>query len=72
MGICKGKPKQNGGNFSSNPLNKETDMIDENLKRIKKQFDDLTLLLECMSQEFKAITDSIIKLQMSQQQQNEK
>ncbi|CAD8089687.1 unnamed protein product [Paramecium primaurelia] len=53
------------------PLVPEPEITDENVKRIKQQFEDLTQLLESMSQEFKTITDNIIKLQQSQQQQIE-
>ncbi|CAD8104936.1 unnamed protein product [Paramecium sonneborni] len=66
MGICGGT--QRNRELPKQRLIEEPDLNDENVKRIKKQFEELTQLLETMSSEFKAITDSIIKLQESQQQ----
>ncbi|CAD8197788.1 unnamed protein product [Paramecium pentaurelia] len=69
MGACASQKNPNTDNKP--PLVPEPEITDENVKRIKQQFEDLTQLLESMSQEFKTITDNIIKLQQSQQQQIE-
>ncbi|CAK59253.1 unnamed protein product (macronuclear) [Paramecium tetraurelia] len=65
MGACAGtqKPQKE----SEKPLIMPPELTDENVKRIKSQFDDLTSLLESLSQEFKTITDNIIKLQHQHQ-----
>ncbi|CAD8198665.1 unnamed protein product [Paramecium octaurelia] len=68
MGACAGTKQSQ--DKPPEPVLMPPDLTDENVRRIKSQFDDLTSLLESLSQEFKTITDNIIKLQHQDQHQD--